>query len=123
MPTQSARGRRGSALLLVVAALACQGALAQGEPPAPPAPAASAARGGPSKACTAAKRRVDKEKRALEAVNASLDKDKRARETCSTRNMCSRYDESIKTLDQRRKRHESRIVRFTDDVTKACPPP
>ncbi len=114
--------RTTSSLIAGLLLLMSQVAFAQPvAPPTPAAPHAKATRTGPSKACTAAKRRVEKEKHALDAVKISIDRDKRTRETCSTGSMCARYDESIKALEQRRKRHETRLARFNDDAAEACP--
>jgi hypothetical protein len=85
-----------------------------------PQPAAASVPASASKKCTAATRKVDREQKALNTAVDSIAKDRKGRESCSTKNMCSRYDSAIDTMEKRKARHETRLARFKDDAQKAC---
>ena len=93
------------------------------QPSAAPELADAAASAGASKPCLAATRKVDREQKALTAANETIAKDKKGRETCTSKNMCARYDSAIADFEKRKARHETRLARFKDDAEKACKAP
>jgi hypothetical protein len=88
--------------------------------PAAPAPGASATGPEPSKQCVTARKKEDREQRSLTAATDSLARDRKARESCSSKSMCTRYDTAISAMEKRQARHETRLMRFKEDVDKAC---
>ena len=84
------------------------------------APASGAAGAEPTKQCLTARKKEDKEQRSLTAAIDSIARDKKARESCSSKSMCARYDSAISAMEKRQARHETRLMRFKEDVDKAC---
>jgi hypothetical protein len=74
------------------------------------------------KKCVSAKRKVDREQKALAATNDGLARDQRAREACTPRSVCSRYDAAIADGERRVGRREARLARFRDEAREACMP-
>jgi hypothetical protein len=105
------------ALLALALTLAAPGR-AQTPPVAPPQPSPLAA---PiNKQCESAKRKVDRERKALEATADGIVRDQRAREACTSRNTCSRYDNAISDAQRRVVRREARLARFRDEASVSC---
>ena len=73
-----------------------------------------------NKKCDSWRRRVAAEEKSLAAASDSIAKDKRARESCATKGACARYDQSIKSMEARRSRHETRLGKLKIDADKAC---
>ena len=72
------------------------------------------------KRCESAKRKIDREQRALAATADGIARDQRARESCTSRSMCSRYDNAIGDAQRRLVRREARLARFRDEASEAC---
>jgi len=100
-------------VLAVLLALATPSSLLAASPDA-------AAAAEPSKNCSTARKKADKEQRSLTAATESIARDKKGRETCSSKSMCARYDTAISDMEKRQARHETRLTRFKEDVVKSC---
>ena len=96
-------------LLAVLLALAYAAHCAAASPDA-------AAAAEPSKNCSTARKKADKEQRSLTSATESIARDKKARESCSSKSMCARYDAAISAMEKRQARHETRLTRFKEDV-------
>ena len=97
-------------------ALACAlGGPALGQAPATDHPPAAA-----GKACESAKRKVAREERVSTEVADSLAKARRARETCVSRSVCARYDETIRDTERQQGRQATRLARFVHERDAAC---
>lgn len=107
-------GGRLGLLGLLALTLAAQGRAQTG--PAEPSPLAAPI----SKQCESAKRKVDREQKALSATADGIARDQRAREVCTSRNACSRYDTAISDAQRRMVRREARLVRFRDEASASC---
>ena len=88
----------------------------------PVAPPTATARE-PTKQCLTARKREDKEQRALAAAIDAIAKDAKGRESCSSKSMCARYDAAISDMEKRKVRHETRLAKFKEDVDNDCKAP
>ena len=93
----------------------------QGQTPASPS-AAPTNKTLTAKKCDAMQRRVAKEQKSLASFDETIASERKGRETCSTRPMCARYDQAIKTMESRKTQHEVRLSKFKADVEKLCKP-
>jgi hypothetical protein len=84
--------------------------------PAAPSPLAAPL----SKQCESARRKVDREQKALSATADAMARDQRAREACTSRNVCARYDTAISDAQRRMVRREARLARFRDEASASC---
>lgn len=75
-----------------------------------------------AKKCDAMQRRIAKEHKSLASFDETIASEKKGRETCSTRPMCARYDQAIKTMESRKTQHEARLSKFKSDAEKLCKP-
>ena len=75
-----------------------------------------------SKKCDTLKLRIAKEQTSLASFEQTIAKDKKGRETCSTKPMCTRYDEAIKKMEARKAQHETHLEKFKSDADAACKP-
>jgi hypothetical protein len=100
-------------LALLAMTLAAPG---RAQTPAEPSPVAAPV----SKQCESAKRKVDREQKALTATADGIARDQRAREGCTSRSVCSRYDSAISDAQRRIVRREARLARFRDEATQSC---
>ena len=73
-----------------------------------------------SKQCEAAKRRVDREQKALATTADGIARDQQARASCTSRSVCARYDEAISDAQRRMARREARLARFRDEARASC---
>src|SRR5436190_24140658 len=73
-----------------------------------------------NKKCDPPQRRIAKEQSSLEAFDDTLAKDKKGRESSSTKPMCARYDEALKSMEARKAEHEQRLAKFKSDAEEAC---
>ncbi|MEO8755792.1 MAG: hypothetical protein ABI624_24270 [Casimicrobiaceae bacterium] len=102
---------RGRPALLALLALAVA---APGYGQAPPAAAPA------GKQCESARRKVDREQKALAATQESIAHDQHAREGCTPRSVCARYETAISDAQRRVARREARLVRYRDEASEAC---
>jgi len=72
------------------------------------------------KKCDTLRRRIAKEESSLSSFEQTLATDRKGRETCSTKPMCARYDEAIKSMEARKAQHESRLAKFKSDAAETC---
>ena len=72
--------------------------------------------------CDTLKRRIAKEETSLAAFEQTIAEDKKGRESCSTKPLCARYDEAIKTMEARKAQHKTRLDKFQADAAEACKP-
>ena len=86
-------------------------------------PADEGGAGTASKKCDTLKRRIAKEQSSLASFEQTIAADKKGRETCSTKPMCARYDEAIKTIEARKAQHEARLAKFKSDADAECKSP
>jgi hypothetical protein len=73
-----------------------------------------------SKECEAAKRRVDREQKALTTTADGIARDQHARASCTSRSVCARFDEAISDAQRRMVRREARLARFRDEASASC---
>jgi hypothetical protein len=73
-----------------------------------------------NKKCDSWRRRMAAEEKSLADAGDAIAKDKLARESCATKGACARYDQSIKSMEARRSRHEARLGKFKIDAETAC---
>lgn len=97
------------AIALLAAVALAAGALAQTPP-------------GTSKRCESAKKKIERERKSVDAAAESIAHDRHARETCTSRSLCSRYDASIVATERRKGRLEARMNRYQDEARDACAP-
>jgi len=72
------------------------------------------------KKCESAKRKVDREQKALTTTADSMARDQRARESCIGHTMCSRYDSAISDAQRHMVRREARLARYRGEASEAC---
>jgi hypothetical protein len=84
--------------------------------PAEPSPLAAPI----GKQCESAKRKVDREQKALSATADGMARDQRAREVCTSRSVCARYDTAISDAQRRIVRREARLARFRHEASVSC---
>ena len=75
-----------------------------------------------TRACDNARKKIDREEKAVAGAADSLARDRHARETCTTRSQCARYDSAIASTERSKSRHESRLARFAEEARQACEP-
>lgn len=73
-----------------------------------------------SKKCESARRKVEREQKALASTTDGIARDQRAREACTSRRVCSRYDSAITDAQRRVVRREHRLARFRDEAGEVC---
>jgi len=73
-----------------------------------------------SKQCESAKRKVDREQKALSATADGAARDRRAREGCTSRSVCSRYDTAISDAQRQMARRETRLARARSEAIESC---
>ena len=74
----------------------------------------------PSSECAKAQRKVAKEERFAVSAEADIERDRKGRAACTTARACARYDESIRSMETRKMRHDTRLAKFRADAAKAC---
>ena len=74
----------------------------------------------PSSECAKAQRKVAKEERFAVSAEADIERDRKGRAACTTSRACARYDESIRSMETRKMRHDTRLAKFRVDAAKAC---
>jgi len=75
---------------------------------------------GANRQCDTAKRRVAKEEDSLAFVTAELERDVKERSSCATTPACARYDAAIRTMEDRKSRHETRLAKFRAEAVQIC---
>ena len=75
---------------------------------------------GAARQCDTAKRRVAKEEDSLAFVTAELERDVKERSSCATTPACARYDAAIRTMEDRKSRHETRLAKFRAEAVQIC---
>jgi hypothetical protein len=53
-------------------------------------------------------------------AEADIERDRKGRAACTTARACARYDESIRSMETRKMRHDTRLAKFRADAAKAC---
>jgi hypothetical protein len=74
----------------------------------------------PTKACETARKKIDREQKSIAALAEAIARDRKAREACTARVTCSRLDSSIESAQRRQARHDTRLLRFREEVATAC---
>ena len=73
-----------------------------------------------SRQCTKAQRKVTKEQNWAVRAEATSERDRKGRASCTTPEVCQRYDARLGEMEKRKLRHESRLAKFKADAAKAC---
>src|SRR5204863_10077709 len=105
--------RLASILITLTFVLSAQAQLAQ---------AATESEAADNRKCDSMQRRVAKEQKSLASFDETIAADKKGRESCSSKPMCTRYDQAIKAMEARKAQHEGRLAKFQSDAQNVCKP-
>jgi septal ring factor EnvC (AmiA/AmiB activator) len=72
--------------------------------------------------CDTVQRRVAKEEKSLAAAEEEIERDKQGQKSCATKGACERFAAAIKSMEARKARHETRLVKLRADVAEVCKP-
>ena len=125
MPEGRVRGRAGEALNwqpMLRAALCLSMLLAVASASAAMAEDAPAGATAAEKKCDTVQRRVAKEEKSLAAAEEEIERDKQGQKSCATKGACERFAAAIKSMEARKARHETRLVKLRADVAEVCKP-